>query len=125
LNSTLNLAYDPDAAPDDAFYPLRGYDHELAANKGATLRNSLYFPMLKIREGLWTPQLYLEDINLGLFYDMAIPQEDNKALEQYSYGVELIAEIGAFFMGMTSAGLRLSKTKEGDTAVDLILGIGL
>ncbi|MCB5269097.1 MAG: hypothetical protein LHW43_03220, partial [Candidatus Cloacimonetes bacterium] len=77
LNSTLNLAYDPDAAPDDAFYPLRGYDHELAANKGATLRNSLYFPMLKIREGLWTPQLYLEDINLGLFYDMAIPQEDN------------------------------------------------
>ena len=67
----------------------------------------------------------MEDINLGLFYDMSLPQENNKLLEQYSYGVELIAEIGAAFMGMSSAGLRLSKTKEGNIAVDVILGIGL
>lgn len=125
LNSTLNLAYDPDADPDDAFYPLRGYEHEMATNKGATLRNSLYFPLFKIREGLWTPQIYLEDIYFGLFYDMSIPQENNKLFEQYSYGLEMIAEIGAAFMGMSSAGLRLSKTKEGNIAVDVILGIGL
>jgi hypothetical protein len=37
----------------------------------------------------------------------------------------MIAEIGAAFMGMSSAGLRLSKTKEGNIAVDVILGIGL
>ena len=124
LNSTLNLAYDPDADSDDVFYSLRGYSKEMAANKGATLRNTLYTPLLKIREGMWNPQIYLEDINLGIFYDLAVPQDETIVPEQYSYGLELIAEIGAAFSGFSTAGVRFSKTKEGETAVDLILGIG-
>jgi hypothetical protein len=121
LNSIINLAYDPDAAYDDVFYPLRGYDQELSANKGITIRNTLYRPIFRIREGLWNPQIFLEDINLGLFYDLAL-KDGSEEPEEFSYGLELIGEFGLMFMGNANAGLRIGKTKAGDQFATVFLG---
>lgn len=123
LNSTINAAYDPDASSDDVFYPLRGYKDELADNSGFTVRNTLYRPIYKVREGIWTPQIYLEDISAGLFFDAAFRKDNYKQPEQYSYGIELIAEIGAAFRGMMNAGLRVGYDKDGNAFIGMILGM--
>lgn len=116
-------AYDPDADSDDVFYAIRGYDDELQSSKGFTLRNTWYTPLVKIRQGLWNPQIYMEDINLGVFFDAAgVPKDlDNSML--YSYGVELTGEFSVLFQGQLSAGIRLGKTRDDETFVGLILGM--
>jgi hypothetical protein len=124
LNSTVNIAYDPDAETDEVFYPLRGYADELPANQGITIRNTLYHPLYKVREGNWSPQIYLEDISGGLFFDAALPRYNTEAAAHYSYGVELIAEIGAAFQGMMNIGVRAGYDREGKSFIDLMLGIG-
>lgn len=123
LNSILNVGYDPEAPSDEVFYPIRGYDGELLTNKGLTLRNTFYFPLLKIRSGVWNPQMYVEDVHLGFFYDLAKPEENLSYLEHYSYGAELIGEFGLAFMGTLNAGLRAGKTKAGKSFVEVILGM--
>lgn len=124
FRSTINLGYDPDADYDDVFYPLRGYDNELAANKGATLRNTLYFPLWKIRQGSWNPQVYLDDIAMGVFFDAGLPLENTKANAQYSAGLELIAEIGMFYAGQINAGVRVGMNRDQESFVGMILGLG-
>jgi hypothetical protein len=116
-------AYDPDADSDDVFYAIRGYDDELQSSKGFTLRNTWYTPLVKIRQGSWNPQIYVEDINLGVFFDAAgVPKDlDNSML--YSYGVELTGEFSVLFQGQLSAGIRLGKTRDDETFVGLILGM--
>ncbi len=87
------------------------------------MRNTLYRPIYKVREGIWTPQIYLEDISAGLFFDAAFRKDNYKQPEQYSYGIELIAEIGAAFRGMMNAGLRVGYDKEGNAFIGMILGM--
>lgn len=124
LRSTLNFAIDPDADTDEVFYPLRGYKKELANNRGITLRNSLYRPILKIRNGLWNPQLYLEDINLGLFFDAAHDElKQDTGIKQYSYGVELIAELFTAFNAQMQIGIQAGITKEKEQFIGLIFGM--
>lgn len=122
LRSTVNLAYDPDADFDDVFYPLRGYKDELPANEGLSIRNTWYHPIYKIREGMWSPQIYLEDVSAGLFYDAAFPRENTETAYQYSYGAELIAEVGAAFYGMANVGVRAGYDKDKNSFIEMILG---
>ncbi len=122
LRSTINLAYDPDADYDDVFYPLRGYKDELPANEGLSIRNTWYHPIYKIREGMWSPQIYLEDISAGLFYDAAFPRLNSDRDYQSSYGLELIAEVGAAFYGMANVGVRAGYDRAGESFIEMILG---
>jgi len=116
-------AYDPDADSEDVFYAIRGYDDELHSSKGFTLRNTWYTPLVRIRQGLWNPQIYLEDINMGVFFDAAgVPQKLDESL-LYSYGVELTGEFGVFFQGQLNAGIRLGINRDDETFVGLILGM--
>lgn len=124
LRSTLNFAIDPDADSDEVFYPLRGYEHELPANQGLSIRSSLYRPILKIRNGLWNPQLYVEDINLGFFFDAAHDElKQNTEIKQYSYGVELIAELFTAFNAQLNIGVQFGITKEKEQFIGLILNM--
>lgn len=123
INSTINAAYDPDANYDEVFYPIRGYKDELKSNSGFTVRNTIYRPIYKVREGIWTPQIYLEDISAGLFFDAAFRKDNYKEPDHYSYGLELIAEIGAAFSGMLNAGARFGYDKDGNMFVGMILGM--
>lgn len=116
-------AYDPDADSEDVFYAIRGYDDELHSSKGFTLRNTWYTPLVRIRQGLWNPQIYLEDINMGVFFDAAgVSQKLDESLV-YSYGVELTGEFGVFFQGQLNAGIRLGINRDDETFVGLILGM--
>lgn len=116
-------AYDPDADSEDVFYAIRGYDDVLHSSKGFTLRNTWYTPLVRIRQGLWNPQIYLEDINMGVFFDAAgVPQKLDESL-LYSYGVELTGEFGVFFQGQLNAGIRLGINRDDETFVGLILGM--
>ena len=124
FNTTINVAYDPDAPSDEVFYHLRGYRHEIPANQGATIRSTLYHPLFKVREGIWSPHIYMEDITAGLFFDAALPKDNTKANAQYSYGAELIAEIGAAFYGIATTGIRAGYDKDGNIFAEMILGIG-
>jgi len=121
LNTMLNLAYDPDADSDDVFYPLRGYEDELQSGEGFTIRNTWYHPLFRVRSGIWSPQVYLEDINLGLFFDAAAIDDVENSL-QYSSGLELIGEFSFLFMGQMNIGLRYGINKDQEQFLGLILG---
>ena len=123
LRSNLILARDPDANQDEVFPALRGYAKEWDAREGFMLANSWYAPLFKIRNGFWTPNIYVEDINLGLFYDLASPMGKEERGSISAYGAELIAEISAGYVLSFNLGLRFSQNKDGQSRWDLIFGL--
>ena len=71
---------------------------------------------------MWSPQIYLEDISAGLFYDAAFPRLNSDRDYQSSYGLELIAEVGAAFYGMANVGVRAGYDRAGESFIEMILG---
>jgi hypothetical protein len=108
LRTSIHLAIDPEADPDEVFAPIRGYSSSLSANEGITLKTSWYKPVIQVREGLWNPQVYLEDINVGLFYDASAPFDGEQVKSRYSTGAELLAELGLAYYLRVNAGIRFS-----------------
>ncbi len=121
FNSKAKLAYDPDANIDEVFGKIRSYDQIWKQNKGATIQNSIYTPIIKIREGIWNPNIFLDDIHLGLFYDLAVPTSKELVLERWSTGIELIAELSMAYMGSLDLGLRLGYNKDKKITPSLII----
>jgi hypothetical protein len=129
LRSSVFAAWDPDAKKDKVFPQMRGYDEDSATSldswgqdKGAIVTNTWYIPLLKIRDGLWNPNIYLEDINLGLFYDYGFPGDGDTTQHRYSYGAEIIAEIFAGYDFGFNIGARYSINKDGKETFSLVLG---
>ncbi|MBW6513279.1 MAG: hypothetical protein K0B87_00765 [Candidatus Syntrophosphaera sp.] len=116
-------AHDPKADPDEVFAPMRGYESDWNQTRGVQLSNSWYAPILKIRDGIWNPNIYIEDVNLGLFYDHAFPGDKVDSNVRYSYGAELIAEFSLLYNFSLNLGVRYSQNKEGEELVALILGL--
>jgi len=114
-------ASDPDADLDEVFGTIRGYDKDFKVNKGTVIQTTVYKPILKIRDGIWSPQIYLEDINLGLFYDTAVPAHKNDIDKQYSYGAELLAELGLAYNYRINVGVRYSYNAEKENRIELIM----
>ncbi|MDD2544586.1 MAG: hypothetical protein PHC57_09185 [Candidatus Cloacimonetes bacterium] len=123
IQSVINAAYDPDADSDDVFWPIRGYDHELQSSQGLSLRNTWYTPIIKVRNGLWNPHIYMEDINLGLFADAAADSKKYEESLQYSYGVELIGEFSLLFNMQLQVGFRVGMNKDQEQFLGFILGM--
>jgi hypothetical protein len=116
------FANDPDADSDEVFGRIRGYDKDFEVNQGAVIQTSWYKPLLKIRQGLWAPQIYLEDISGGLFYDLALTERKDIA-SQHAYGAELIAELGVAYNYALNLGVRYGFNVEKDQGqVDIIFG---
>jgi len=122
LRSRVQVAWDPDAPLDEVFSGIRGYDSDWLQTKGVTVQNSLYTPLIKIREGIWNPNIYLEDISAGLFFDTAVPSNRDETQIRWSTGAELIAELHAGYMFSLDLGVRLSYNKDGLILPSLILG---
>lgn len=122
IRSNIHIAYDPDADTDEVFSTIRGYDSNWDHNKGLSINNTWYKPIIQIREGLWNPLIYMEDINLGLFYDASIPADRSKENTRYATGVELISEISAGFRFTFDLGIRFSYNKDKEVMTQLILG---
>jgi hypothetical protein len=116
------IAKDPDADSDEVFGSIRGYDKKFKVREGSTLQASIYKPILKIREGLWSPQIYLEDVDLGVFYDYAVPFDAKDIAVESSYGAELLLELGLAYSYRLNAGVRYSQNRDKDSMFELILG---
>lgn len=93
LNNKIRFAAkyidDPDNPNDDLFDELRGYDKALTAKEGKLYTIEYSRPLFKIRNGLWNPNIYFEDVTGTLFTDRAIPQNGE---QQSSWGLELHVE---------------------------------
>ena len=123
LRSSVLAAWDPDAETDEVFSTMRGYEKIWPENSGVVFSNSWYAPILKIRDGLWNPNVYIEDVNLGFFYDYAFPWGENKGNLSSAYGIEAIAEIFAFYNYNFNLGVRFSWNREGQALTQLILDL--
>lgn len=121
IRATVHTAFDPDADNDEVFARIRGYEDATLGNEGAIVKATWYKPIFQIREGLWNPQIYVEDINLGLFYDTALPLKDNSFNSQSSYGAEVLAELGLAYYINFNAGLRFSYNKDQESMVQFII----
>jgi hypothetical protein len=111
----LNGLCDPDN-PDPKSLKIRGYD-ELKSNKWLAASLEYSRPLLKIRKGIWNPNLFFEDLCLSLFTDAGFSEKKT----QLSGGIELKQEIGAFLLGNSVSTLGLTYNKEGETTAYLQL----
>ncbi len=112
LKVAANIADDRKADNDEVFGTIRGYDESFETNRGAIIQASIYKPIIKIREGLWNPQIYAEDVHLGLFCDAAIPNPMNEALRQSSTGLEILTEVSMAYYLKMSLGIRFVYNKD-------------
>ncbi|HOD18534.1 MAG TPA: hypothetical protein PLF50_06525 [Candidatus Cloacimonadota bacterium] len=111
LKGLAYVADDKKADKDEVFGNLRCYDKDFNVNSGAMLQTSIYRPIFRIREGLWVPQIYVEDIDLGLFYDWAQPFTDED-YKQHSFGAEVLTELGLAFNYRLDLGVRFGYNQE-------------
>lgn len=122
LKAVAQFANDPDAEDDEVFGRIRGYDKNFYSNQGAVFQASIYKPLLRIRQGIWAPQIYLEDISAGVFYDLALTERKN-VTSQHAYGAELLAELGVAYNYALNLGVRYGFNVEKDQGqVDIIFG---
>jgi len=121
LKAAAFVADDPDADSTEVFGKLRGCADSFETNRGGTFQVSWYKPLFRIREGIWSPQIYLEDVSLGLFYDTALPFRDSDADKMHAYGVELIAELGLAYNFMFNTGVRFSRNGDDQNRVDFLI----
>ncbi len=116
------VSKDPDAALDEVFGSLRSYGKKYVSNQGAVLQASIYKPVIKIREGLWSPQIYLDDISLGAFFDYAFSFDENDYNPEYSYGGELLLELGLAYSYGLNLGLRYGLNRDKEARLEFIMG---
>lgn len=111
---------DPDN-PDILFAPIRGYTDELNSKEGIIYNLEYSRPLLKLRNGLWYPNVYFEDIIGTAFFDQAVPEE---GAAQWSWGVELHLETKTLYNILPlDWGYRYVRNREDKTKHELFLNI--
>lgn len=113
LSAFAQFVHDPDAGDDEVFFPIRGYNDPLAANQGALMQFTISRIIAQVRQGLWNPQIYLEDIGLGVFTDLALPRSGQGVNMQYAFGLELKAETSVGFFMPLQTTFRIAYNREG------------
>jgi len=86
--------HDPDN-PDSAKLSIRGYSEALKSVAGGRGTLEYFFPLAKLRKGLWNPNLYVEDLGGSIFLDIAVSKD---GLTRYAVGTELQLETSGFFL---------------------------
>lgn len=122
LSQYLQWNIDPQAEKNEVFYPVRGYSTELLANKGLTLQTTLSRILLEIREGMWNPQIYMEDISGSIFFDLAAPAKGEGAEMQYAIGIEMAMELSSMFWVSTALGGRVSLNRQRKPGFGITIG---
>jgi len=107
--------YDPDNT-STVFRKIRGYDEELGAKMGGTFTLEYSRPVVKVRNGLWNPSLFFEDIIARVFFDSAVP---DRGEYQYSAGLELHMESKVFIGLAIDVGVRFSINRDKDRRIDI------
>ena len=121
ISSKVAMAFDPDAGTDKVFGNIRGYSKNWEHNKGTTFQNTLNAPIIRVREGIWNPNIFLDDICLGLFFDGAITGDKQPTLDRWATGIELLGEFSLGYMGSLDLGLRVAYNKDGKVTPSLVI----
>ncbi len=108
---------DPDN-PDTLFTEIRGYDKELDAKKGVIYTLEYSKPIWRIRNGLWNPNVYFEDVVLTLFGDAAVPEIGEN---QSSYGVEFHFETKLLYFTPLDWGYRFVRNNSDENTHEVFL----
>lgn len=109
FRTILSGYHDPDN-PDSIRLKIRG--DEMYANTGGKLTLEYSHPLLKIRSGLWNPNIYFEDLCGQIFFDYGISEGGEYI---WSTGVELKLETGlalGFLKLAPSGGIAVNKDSE-------------
>jgi len=96
--------------PDAPHISIRGYA-PIYSHKGILFRTEYSHQLLKLRKGLWNPNIYFEDLFGIIFFDCAIDQNREK---YYSLGLEIALESKAcfgFIQIIPNAGLAINRDK--------------
>lgn len=128
LSLNTNVIYDPDN-PESVAKRIRGYENAIATKKELILKLDYSFPVLKIRNGIWNPNLFLEDLCLGIFGDACLPigtgaMSDNSE-PQLSTGLELHLETKILFIAPLDVGVRFSVNRDNKTFITPIFSSAL
>lgn len=124
FNGQLSLGvkgiYDPDNK-DEVFPKIRGYLDPLNAKKGSVYTLEYSKPLLRIRNGFWSWDLYFEDLCASVFVDGAVP---DRGEDQLAYGIELYQELkcGSGILSFTLyPGIGIAYNRDGDKTYHLVL----
>lgn len=114
-NSEISLKiqgiYDIDN-PDTVFSEIRGYEQPLEAKSRAIFTLEYSRPILRIRKGLWNPNIFFEDLCVKLFVDGAAGSEGKS---QLSTGFELHLETKILSLLSLDIGIGLAVNRERET----------
>lgn len=124
FRGSIHYAHDPSADADEVFSTMRGYDTRWEETIGCTLRNNIDFPLFHVREGIWTPQLFFEDVYGAVFFDASIPRDIDGDSLRYAGGLEISSELSLASIISLELGFRVGINRDGEIKPSLILGSG-
>lgn len=101
---------------------IRGYESPLHTGKGGVASFEYSFPLLRIRKGLWNPNIYFEDVGITLFTDLAFAEEHPS---QISGGIELQLETSALFLDALRLIPTLGISVNREKTVGIYLGLNI
>ncbi|MDI6840318.1 MAG: hypothetical protein QMD71_05670 [bacterium] len=104
--------------PDPIGIKIRGYD-QLYTKTGSSLTLEYAHPILKIRKGLWNPNLFFEDLCAAIFTDVAFAIDGEYNL---SCGMELKLETGTM-LGLIKAAPKLGIATNKTGNIKFYIGI--
>jgi hypothetical protein len=96
--------------PDTSHIRIRGYK-TIPSPRGIVLRTEYSHLLLKIRQGLWNPNIFFEDLYVTLFFDYGFIHNQNSF---YSFGGEFKLEVKTgfgFIQFYPKVGLAITKDK--------------
>jgi hypothetical protein len=105
----LKAIHDPKASIGERL-EIRGYGDVPYVKRGGSITLEYETPILKVRKGLWNPNVYLEDLSLALFTDLVL--EEGMA-PRVCVGGELRFEAASAFYVTCIPIIGLSLNKEG------------
>lgn len=117
LNTKLSGFSDPQN-PDSTNILLRGYE-PIFTQKAMLFKTEYSHQLLKLRKGLWSPNIYVEDLFGIIFFDYAITQHSEK---YYSTGVQMALELKScfgFIKIIPKVGLAINKEKRLKLLIEL------
>ncbi len=98
-------------------YSMRGYSDKLKSNDFSAFKFDFSVPVIKIREGLWNPNVFIEDVFFDLFLDYMYTKEN----DYFSAGAEIHFETRALFSFPFDIYIRASLNKDDET----LIGFGI
>jgi hypothetical protein len=98
---------------------VRGYDGLARGKKGVYAGAEFFKPLLKLRAGLWNPDIFFQDLVASVFIDSAYTEMESRL----SCGAALHLETEMFFNVPMDIGVSEQRTKEGDFSTSLIFKI--